>query len=372
MKHWRRGRMMIVAALVAAVMLAVGGFAALVANMDTPTPARAAQPDFGSGDFAQQGEQGTFTQIYNSVSPSVVAIQVYAQARGQLIAVGTGTGFVVDSQGHIATNYHVVEGADRVEVDFYDGTLTWAEVVGLDPDSDLAVLQVNVPPETLSPVSFGDSDLLQVGETVLAIGSPFGENWTLTSGIVSGRDRTIRGMSEFSIGGVIQTDAAINPGNSGGPLLNLQGQVVGVNAQIQTNTGANTGVGYAIPGNLARQVVESLITRGEVDYSYIGISGGDLTLLAIDELGLPNDTRGVIVSEVVRGGPADQGGLLAGSIITAVNDTQLKSMNELITYLAHETAPGDSINLSILRLDANGDSVTTVPLNVTVTLRGRP
>lgn len=158
----------------------------------------------------------------------------------------------------------------------------------------------------------------------------------------------------------------------GGPLLNLQGQVIGVNSQIATATGANTGVGYAVPGNLARQVVESLITRGEMDYSYIGISGRDLALPHIDSLGLPDNTRGILVREVVAAGPAERARLVEGDIITAVNGTPLKSMNELITYLAHETAPGDSINLSILRLDANGDSVTTVPLNVTVTLRGRP
>lgn len=362
----RLGRfMLIVAGLAAVVALAVGGFFTLQANTGSPGLVRAAPVDLPEGQAAQQADPGTFTQIYNSVSPSVVAIRVYAQSRGQLLPVGTGSGFVVDSEGHIATNYHVVESASRVEVDFFDGTLTWAEVVGLDPDSDLAVLQVNVPPETLNPVSFGNSDLLQVGETVLAIGSPFGENWTLTSGIVSGLNRTIAGLSEFSIGGVIQTDAAINPGNSGGPLLNLQGQVIGVNAQIATATGANTGVGYAIPGNLARQVIESLITRGDVDYSYIGISGQDLTLPVIEELNLPNDTRGVWVREVVRGGPADRAGLREFDIITGINGTPLKSMNELITFLARETVPGDTVQLSILRQAEDRAEVT-------LTLTGRP
>jgi len=337
-----------IAAVFAAVVIVAGGLVFARHEVSAPVAA-AAQADPGPSDIARQTDPGTLTQIYNSVSRSVVAIQVYAQARGDMIPVGTGSGFVVDSAGHIATNYHVVEGADRVEVDFYDGTLAWAEVVGLDPDADLAVLQVSVGPETLNPVTFGDSDALQVGETVLAIGSPFGENWTLTSGIVSGLNRTILGMSEFSIGGVIQTDAAINPGNSGGPLLNLQGQVVGVNAQIATATGANSGVGYAIPGNLARQVIESLITRGEVDYSYIGISGQDLNLWAIEELGLPNDTRGVVVADVVRRGPADRAGLERYDIITAVDGTPLKGMNDLISYLARETVPGQTVQLTMLR-----------------------
>jgi S1-C subfamily serine protease len=363
----RLGRfMLIVAALAAAVALAAGGLFMLQADTGAPSLVRAAPADPGEGQGVQQAGSDTFTQIYNNVSPSVVAIRIYAQSRrGGLLAVGTGSGFVVDSEGHIATNYHVVESASLVEVDFFDGTLTWAEVVGLDPDSDLAVLKVDVPPETLTPVSFGDSDSLQVGETVLAIGSPFGQKWTLTSGIVSGLNRTIEGLSEFSIGGVIQTDAAINPGNSGGPLLNLQGQVIGVNAQISTVTGANSGVGYAIPGNLARQVIESLITRGDVDYSYIGISGRDLMLPDIEQFDLPNDTRGIVVEEVVRGGPADRAGLRRFDIITAIDGTPLKGMNDLITYLARETVPGDTVQLSILR---QADE----PAEVTVTLMPRP
>lgn len=369
MKHSVR-LFFIIAVLIAAGAVAAGSLFALQPESGAPAAALAAEAEYGTGESANQSGQGNnaFTQIYYNVSPSVVAIQVYAQARGTLIAVGTGSGFVVDTDGHIVTNYHVVEGADRVEIDFYDGTLAWAEVVGLDPDSDLAVLQVDVPADTLNPVMFGDSDALQIGETVLAIGSPFGEDWTLTSGIVSGLDRIIQGMSEFSIGGVIQTDAAINPGNSGGPLLNLQGQVIGVNAQIATSTGASSGVGYAIPGNLARQVVESLITRGSVEYSYIGISGGDLSLLAIEELDLPHDTRGVVVADVVRGGPAARAGLAFNDIITAVNGTPLKSMNDLITYLARETVPGQSIELSVLRTD--GDRIVTG--EVTVTLTNRP
>jgi len=368
MKHFAR-LFFVIAVLIAGAALTLGTFVQQQES-GAPVSALAAPADTGKTDaLSQIGQEGSsFTQIYYNVSPSVVAIQIYVQARGSLTPVGTGSGFVVDADGHIATNYHVVEGADRVEVDFYDGTLAWAEVVGLDPDSDLAVLEVDVPAETLNPVTFGDSDALQVGETVLAIGSPFGEDWTLTSGIVSGLDRTIKGMSQFSIGGVIQTDAAINPGNSGGPLLDVQGRVIGVNAQIATATGASSGVGYAIPGNLARHVVESLITRGSVDYSYIGISGGDLSLVEIESFDLPTDTRGVIVAEVTRGGPAARAGLRTYDIITAVDGTPLKGMNDLITYLARETVPGQSVQLSILRPEEDGTTST----EITVTLTSRP
>lgn len=305
-----------------------------------------------------------FTQIYNEVSPSVVAIRVTIASRDQIIGSGSGSGFVIDQQGHIVTNNHVVDGATQIEVDFYDGTLAWATLVGVDPDSDLAVVKVDLPAEQLHPITFGNSDALEVGQTVLAIGSPFGEDWTLTSGIISGLDRTIQGLNEFSIGGVIQTDAAINPGNSGGPLLDLNGQLIGVNSQIATSTNSNSGVGYAVPGNLTQYVAQQLIEQGMVSYSYIGISGGDLTLSLIDMLGLPTDTRGVVVSEVVSGGPADRAGLqTAGNvrvvdglnvptsfdIITAIDGYSLKGMEDLISYLARKTIPDQMVSLTILR-----------------------
>ncbi len=305
-----------------------------------------------------------FTQIYDDVSPSVVAIRVTISARNQIIGTATGSGFVIDQQGYIVTNNHVVDGGSQIEVDLFDGTLAWADIVGVDPDSDLAVLKVDVPAEQLHPITFGNSNALQVGQTVLAIGSPFGQDWTLTSGIISGLDRTIQGLNRFSIGGVIQTDAAINPGNSGGPLLNLDGQLIGVNSQIATNTTSNSGVGFAIPSNLAQRVAQQLITQGSAEYSYIGISGTDVTLSLIDALGLPSNTRGVLVSEVMRGGPADSAGLqTAGTvqsvngqgiptrfdIITAIDGYPLKGMEDLISYLARETMPDQTAHLTVLR-----------------------
>jgi serine protease Do len=277
------------------------------------------------------------------------------------------------------TNHHVITGADYIEVEFYDGSLAWAEVVGADPDSDLAVLKVDLPADKLHPVVFADSDALDVGQTVLAIGSPFGQDWTLTSGIVSALNRTIQGLTDFSVGGVIQTDAAINPGNSGGPLVDLEGRVIGVNSQILSTSNSSSGVGFAVPGNLTRRVIQELIENGYVDYSYIGILGGEVSLSLIDALALPEGTRGVVVSEVVRGGPAAAAGLKSAGnitpvngqnvpvsldIITAIDGAPLKGMDELISYLARATTPGQTVRLTVLR-----DGTQWLDFEVTLTSR---
>lgn len=320
-----------------------------------------------------------FSQIYAQVSPSVVAIRVtgvtdeFGNQTG-----GLGSGFVLDTSGHIITNNHVVDGASDIEVDFADGTLARAEVVGLDPDSDLAVIKVNVSPEKLHPVTFADSDEIFVGQTVLAIGSPFGERWTLTSGIVSGLDRVIHSLGDFSISGVIQTDAAINPGNSGGPLLNLNGQVIGVNSQIATGTGSNSGVGFAVPSNLVARVARSLIDQGYVEYSYLGMTGGEVSLDLIDALNMANDVRGVVVAQVRAGTPAEAAGLKSADIqtrngtlnvnsvdiITAIDGHILYTMEDLISYLARNTAPGQTVTLSVLR-----DGQQQLQLDVHLTAR---
>lgn len=336
--------------------------------------------------------------VYETVSPSVVAINViktasqeqtqFALPEGRQAPfemppqVGGGSGFVIDSEGHIVTNYHVVEGATRIEVAFYDGTKARAEIVGLDPDSDLAVIDAQLDGYTYQPVQWGDSDALVVGEPVLAIGSPFGQRWTLTSGIISALNRTIEGLSElgFSIGGVIQTDAAINPGNSGGPLLNMRGEVIGVNSQIQTRSGGNDGIGYAIPSDLTQRVAQELITQGFVQYPYLGIRGGDVSLSIIEALNLPNDAEGVVVSEATSGGPAARAGLQSAGdymevdgfdvpqrldIITAINGVEIKGINDLIGYLARETRAGDEVTLTVLR---NG----TEQIELAVNLMPRP
>jgi len=346
--------------------------------------------DVQTGDHA-------FADIYNRISPSVVAISVEKAGPVSSGVVpgsnsplplpqdtqpqrGLGSGFVMSKDGYIITNAHVVEGETQMEVDFNDGTLARARVIGTDPDSDIAVIQVqDVPAEKLFPVTFANSDDLYIGQSVLAIGSPFGELWTLTTGIISGRDRVIQGLTNYSIGGVIQTDAAINPGNSGGPLLDMTGDVVGMNSQIASASGSGSGVGFAIPSNLIQRAAQDLIDKGFVEYSYLGISGGDVTLNVIEALKMPNDTRGVVVGDVSAGGPADRAQLHAAQsdstsvdakltsadIITSINDHPLRGMADLISYLASDTKPGDKVTLTILR---DGKDV----MKIEVTLTPRP
>jgi S1-C subfamily serine protease len=304
-----------------------------------------------------------FSEIYTRVSPSVVSISVEGEDSQGAFSAG-GTGFVIDQQGHIVTNDHVIEGAFEIVVNFLDGTIVRADVVGFDRDSDLAVLQVNLPGNQLHPVVFGDSDSLFIGQTTLAIGSPFGQRWTLTTGIISALERTIQGLEGFRIGGVVQTDAAINPGNSGGPLVNLQGQVIGVNSQIISESRSSAGIGFAIPSNLVQRVVRELIANGRVNYSFMGINGGDVTLAAMEGLSLPNNMRGVLIQDVTSNGPAFFGGLQPGDIITQIDSIQMTGFDSLISYLAANTSPGQAITLTVWR---NGQLFST-----TVTLGERP
>jgi len=377
MRHFLRDRMRSILLLLVLGLLVILG---------------AVVPIAAQSDEAVIASDDIFTEVYDEVSPSVVSISVVARRpesgfRGQDdTVISGGTGFVLDQEGHIMTNNHVVAGATEIEVSFIDGTLATAQIIGLDPDSDLAVLRVDLPEAQLSelqPVTFGDSASLEIGQSVLAIGSPFGQDWTLTSGIVSAIGRSIRGLTNFSIGGVIQTDAAINPGNSGGPLLDLEGRVVGVNSQIVGSTRSSAGIGFAVPGNLAQRVAQELIENGFVDYSYLGISGRDVYLPLIEAFDLPNDTQGVVVAEVAPGGPADRAGLSeplfdatvaannpravpeAVDIITAIEGEPLSGISELIGYLAGETSPGDTITLTVLRVTTNRAEELTFEVGLT-------
>ncbi len=377
--------------LIAAALLVLLGFVvgtAVVPGAASPAPAPAYQPPAAPTlDIQQLGLlelEERFATLYNEVSPSVVAINVVSRssaARAQQrdgFDYGSGSGFIIDTAGHIVTNFHVVENAlpDGIEVNFFDGTMARAELIATDADSDLAVIRVNLPPERLRPVPVGDSDKLVIGQMVIAIGSPFGQRWTMTTGVISALDRTIRGLSNFSIGSVIQTDAAINPGNSGGPLLNLRGEVIGVNSQIISQTRSNTGIGFAVPSNLVKRVVEELLSKGQVDYSYLGIGGDDVTLTIIEELGLPDNLRGVVVQNVIAGEPAAQAGLrnpgslklvrgiqvpTSADIITAIDGEPISGMSALISYLARNTRPGDTVVLTVWR---NGQELT-LPVRLT-------
>ncbi len=309
--------------------------------------------------------QDTLVELYEMVNPGVVALRVLTSGSGSL-----GSGFVMDKEGHIVTNYHVVTQQSELEVAFPNGYKTRGQVIGLDPDSDLAVLKVEVQPEDLHPLALGDSDQVQVGQMVVAIGNPFGLAGTMTVGIVSGLGRTVSSQrvtatgSAFSVGDVIQTDAAINPGNSGGPLLNLNGEVIGVNESILTgdNSRSNSGVGFAISVNMIKRIIPSLIADGSYQYPYLGIfSKGELSLLEQEALDLPQST-GVYVTQIEPGGPADKAGIRAGDrnssipgvpkggdLIIAVEGQTIYDFNDLIVYITKHQQPGDTIILSIIR-----------------------
>lgn len=320
------------------------------------------------------GEEQTLAAVYQSVIRSVVNINTVGRGGG-----GTGSGFVIDTEGHIVTNNHVVEGAEYIRVSFFDGTIADAELIGRDPDSDLAVIKINPTGADIQPVSIADSSTVFVGQSVLAIGSPFGQDFTLTTGIVSALDRSLSRENNFSIPELIQTDAAINPGNSGGPLLDLQGRVIGVNTAILGGTRTASGVGFAVPSNQVRRVVPYLIATGEYKHSFLGISGADLLPEQRQAMNLPANLRGVMVVQVTRGGPAAKAGLqgatgaintpfgqqaLGGDIITAINGTPINSMTDLVGYLNDFTQPGDTITITIVRGSQTGD--------VQVTLMERP
>ncbi|MBC8099406.1 MAG: trypsin-like peptidase domain-containing protein [Armatimonadetes bacterium] len=301
--------------------------------------------------------ESQLTDVYTRLSPSIVSISIAERFAGDFTEVSGGSGFVLDGDGHIVTNYHVVNDVSntgRIEVNFIDGTIVRGEVVGKDADSDIAVIQVEVPQERLFPITFADSDLLLIGQSTVAMGSPFGQKWTMTSGIISALDRTITGLGEgqYQIGAVIQTDAAINPGNSGGPLLNLDGEVLGVNSQIISEERVNSGIGFAIPSNLVQRVARDLIADGAVAYAYLGVAGDEISLDLIEDLELPNNVRGVSVNSFGnRGGisPARDGGVLEDDIITAIDGRPVTSFGTLIAYLSTWTRPGQTVRLTVLR-----------------------
>ncbi|MEJ2262694.1 MAG: trypsin-like peptidase domain-containing protein [Anaerolineales bacterium] len=316
------------------------------------------------------GMEDTLVGLYEKVNAGVVTIRVLtSESTG-----GLGSGFVFDSDGHIVTNYHVVEGESDLEVDFPSGYKTRGDVVGIDLDSDLAVIKVEAPQGELHPLTIGDSSQIHVGQTVIAIGNPFGLSGTMTVGIISAQGRTLQSLREapggdfFSAGDLIQTDAAINPGNSGGPLLNLNGEVIGINRAIRTQNFSlgdepvNSGIGFAVASNIVRRVVPELIRSGEYDYPYLGISSlPEITLLQQEALGLPQST-GAYVLTVTAGSPADEAGLqpgtrstsiaglnAGGDLITAIDGQEVATFGDLLSYLLNNTSPGDTVALTVLR-----------------------
>ena len=328
--------------------------------------------------------EDALVRIYEQVSPGVVSIQVFSQTGS-----GLGSGFVIDKEGHIVTNYHVVEGAQQVEVQFQSGLKVFGDVIGEDLDSDLAVIQVDVDPAELQPLPIGDSDQLRVGQSVIAIGNPYGLSGTMTTGIVSAQGRTLEsirrteGGTFFTAGDIIQTDATINPGNSGGPLLNLNGEVIGVNRAIQTSGrsleggAVNTGIGFAVSSNILSLVLPSLKQGETYEYPYLGLSAlPSINLSQAELLGLSQAT-GAYVVEVVPGGPADQAGLQAGNeptqvqglfaggdLIVGVDGQEVLQFSDMLSYMLLNKQPGEEINITVLR---GGEE-----LDITVVLGERP
>ena len=311
-------------------------------------------------------EQATIEALYARENPSVVNITIYSQsARQGLTPLGEGSGFVIDASGDIVTNAHVVQKADSLEVTFADGTILKGRVVGQDLNSDLAVVKVDQLPANVQPLQLAQMSDLAVGETVVAIGNPFGLDGSISKGIISALGRNISSLTSFSIPEAIQTDAAINPGNSGGPLLDLAGHVVGVNAQIATGgtSNSNSGVGFAIPVNIVSKVIPELISHGKYNWAWLGISGGSLTPALVDSMKLPVK-KGAYVASVTAGGPAEQAGLHGasasasargtatqpgGDVITAIDGKAVNSFDDLLIYIALQTQPGQQVILTVVR-----------------------
>ena len=334
-------------------------------------------------------ETAILTSVYERVSPSVVAVRVLDEdllgtqedggIRPFFFSTGEGSGFVISEEGYIITNDHVIEGAEAIVVEFHDGIQAPAQVVGADPDTDLAVLKVDPEGLDLRPVAFGDIDELRVGDRLLVIGNPFGNVNTLTTGIVSALGRRINvPNTNYALPEVIQTDAAINPGNSGGPMLNARGEVVGVAFMIQSETRSNSGIGFGIPAYLAQRVARAIIEQGEFQYPFVGIRGTTLSPFAARALGLGVE-RGILIEEVLPDTPAEAAGLrggddarqiegltffVGGDVIIAIDGQPVQVFDDLLAYLGRYTSPGDTITLTIYR---DGET-----LDVPITLGVRP
>ena len=316
-------------------------------------------------------------EIFEKSEPGVVRVNIQRN-QTENEAGGVGSGFVFDKQGHIITNEHVIKDATKIVVTFLDGRSYSAEIIGVDEYTDIGVIKVNADLKLLNPLSLGDSSNLQVGEPITAIGNPFGLSGSMTSGIISQMGRLLPSNSGYSIPDVIQTDAAINPGNSGGPLLNMRGEIVGINTAIQSTTGEFTGVGFAIPSQTVAKIVPTLISDGEYKHPWIGISGTDIDLEMANVMELDN-TLGFLVITVVEDSPASDAGLIGsnkmievegreysigGDIIVSVDGIDVRKIDDILIHLQRGKAVGDEMVLEVLR-----DGRTT---NITIVLQERP
>ena len=319
----------------------------------------------------------SLVEIFEKSEPGVVRVNVQRAEAIEGIS-GVGSGFVFDKKGHIITNAHVVDNANKIVVTFLDGRSYNAEIIGIDEFTDIAVIQVNADLSLLRPMLIGDSSNLKVGEQIAAIGNPFGLSGSMTSGIVSQLGRLLPSGAGYSIPDIIQTDAAINPGNSGGPLLNMRGEVVGINTAIQSATGEFTGVGFAVPSKTVAKIVPVLVEKGEYNHPWIGISGRDIDPDLAKALNL-RDAVGFLVVTVVEDSPASKAGLIGsdktidiegiqypigGDIILSVDGIEVRKIDDILIHLQRAKSVGDEMVLEILR-----DGRTT---NITIVLQERP
>ncbi len=303
-----------------------------------------------------------YEEIFHFASQSVVVIESLSEAK----ELSGGSGFLFDQDGHIVTNAHVIENAEKIVVRFRDGLIVTAKQVGIDRWSDLAVIKVDVTSNLPRPIPFGDSENLVVGQRTLAIGNPHGQHWSMTQGIISGLDRLMDRPDDLPLPSVIQTDAALNPGNSGGPLINLKGELIGVNTFTFSNENNQVdNLGFAIPSNLTRHVTEALLATGHTTHNYIGLTGTDIDLIMKDDVGLPNEVHGVLVRDVIECSPAERSGLRPYSVefdeadsghftrsydvITEIDYSPIIGLADLSRYLTLEATPGQTMTLTIIR-----------------------
>jgi putative serine protease PepD len=342
-------------AVVAGALIGAGGGAGTYAALSGNTKTVVRQVTVGDSQPAAATSGLSVNAIYKNAYRGVVEVKVTSQATspfggGSQSQSAEGSGFVYDTSGHVITNQHVVAGATSVRVTFWNGKTYTARVVGTDTSTDLAVLDVNAPSSALYPLTLGDSSKVQVGDNVVAIGAPFGLAETVTAGIVSALHRQMTSPNNFSIDDSIQTDAAINHGNSGGPLLDAQGHVIGVNAQIESDSGGSDGVGFAIPANTIRSIASQLISSGQAQHAYLGVELGDTG-------------TGASVVSVKGNTPAAKAGLRAGDVVKSIGGTKISSSDDLRAAI-NARKPGDRVALTFTR---NGTRHT-----VSLTLTSRP
>ena len=349
----------------------------LPTEVDETTIQMQNQIDEINNTIIAESKKLSLIEIFEKAEPGVVRVNTQNNQTENEVG-GVGSGFVFDKKGHIITNAHVIDDATKTVVTFLDGRSYNAEIVGVDESTDIGVIKVSADLKLLHPLSLGDSANLKVGETITAIGNPFGLSGSMTSGIISQMGRLLPSDSGFSIPDVIQTDAAINPGNSGGPLLNMRGEIVGINTAIQSTTGEFTGVGFAIPSQTVAKIVPTLISEGEYKHPWIGISGKDIDPDTANVLGL-KDTLGFLIITVVEDSPAFDAGLIGsnetievegreypvgGDIITAVDGMDVRKIDDILIHLQRVKTVGDEMVLEILR-----DNRTT---DITIILQERP